>query len=146
MHRHLMAIAATLSVVALASCSAADDRAPEPNRSPQDVADELSASMQQSGHATYGALAGSGDQPQSSAIQISGERAGLAVYAKCSGTGGEATVRIADGEPLTMACDAGQVQVLDPDVALVGARLTLSVEGAPPDSLWAIAAGAPDAG
>ncbi|WP_445337567.1 hypothetical protein [Clavibacter sp. CFBP 8614] len=147
MPRRLILVAAALSVAALTSCSTTtDDRPPEPSRSPQDVADELSASMRQSGRAEYGGLAGPGDQPQSSAIQITGDRRGLAIYALCSGAEGDATVRIADGEPVTMACGTGQVQVLDPEVDVVGSRLTLSVEGAPTGSLWAIAAGAPDAG
>jgi hypothetical protein len=146
MHRHLIRVAAALSIVALTSCSATDDRTPEPTRAPQDVADDLSTSMRQSGRAQYGGLAGTGDQPQSSSIQVAGDRAGLAVYGLCSGAEGDATVRVADGEPLTMACGTGEVQVLDPDVALVGARLAVSVEGAPAGSMWAIAAGPPDAG
>ncbi|MFD2340516.1 hypothetical protein FGG90_11615 [Clavibacter tessellarius] len=140
---------AAFSAFALTACGSPEDGTRDASTPTGPLMDDLRTAMQQDGRDVYGGLAGSGDEPQRSSIQITGERDGLAVYALCSADAeeGEATVRIADEPPATLSCaDGGELQVLDADVALTGARLTVGVESAPAGSTWAIAAGPADRG
>jgi len=146
MKRYIIASAViTASVLAMSSCTTADPRPVDTSQSPQSLMRALESSLKEKSGESYGGLSGRGGASQSSSIEISGDRSGLAVYAMCTGTAGEAKVTIADQSAVTMTCDTGSgIQVLSGDVPLKGVRLTVTVEGAPAGSAWAIAAGAPN--
>ncbi|MDA3804908.1 MULTISPECIES: hypothetical protein [Clavibacter] len=146
MKRYIVASAViTASVMAMSSCTTTDPGPVDTVPSPQSLMRTLDGSLKEKSGESYGGLAGSGGGPQSSSVEIAGDRSGLAVYAMCIGAAGEATVKIADESAVKMKCDSSSgVQVLADNVPLKGVRLTVAVEGAPTGSTWAIAAGAPN--
>ncbi|WP_312181932.1 hypothetical protein [Arthrobacter sp.] len=140
MNRTAKAVAAIVVALALAGCtgSAADERDTETITLTQDA---LANSVTQGGREMYAGAAGAGGPEQSVQIELPLDRNGLTISGLCSGGEGTALVRLNKQGPFELPCSKdGEEQEITRSLPLQGIRLLITVQGAPANVTWAIAA------
>ena len=140
MVRTSKAVAALVAVLALAGCtgSAGSEGDTQAITSTQDT---LASSITQSGREMYAGAAGAGGREQSVEIELPLDRNGLSISGLCSGGEGTALVSLNEQGPFELPCSKdGVEQEITRSLPLQGIRLLITVEGAPANSTWAVAA------
>lgn len=140
MNRTAKAVAAIVVALALAGCtgSASAEGDTEAIAVTQDA---LASSVTQGDREMYAGAAGAGGPEQSVQIELPLDRKGLSISGLCSGGEGTALVRLNERGPFELPCsEDGVEQEITRSLPLHGVRLLITVEGAPVNATWAIAA------
>ena len=131
-----MRISLILTAALLAGCSAADSTDidfPDPSK-------QLTDQLSNEGRDVYGAGGGIGGGSYVD-TQVADDRGELRIFALCTGADGQLELTLNHQEPVSLPCHTdGSPQDLSDKFEVKGNRMVLTVEDAPANARWSVAA------
>lgn len=140
MYRTAKGAAILTAALVLAGCTSGPGSEPD-SEAASLALNALSNSASRDGLEMYGGASGIGGPAQSVQFEVPLNRDGLSISGLCSGSDGTALVRLNEQGPFELPCsEDGAGQEITSSLPLQGIRLLVTVEKAPKNATWAVAA------